>query len=624
MLLLKVFLVCLADAGSIDQALDELQIVLSYVQTHMLEQIRDALSDNASTTTPLDYRALHHALMYSKNTTIDALVQLQQRLSAAAIQQQMNDILDSTHPEECPPHPTTSLPYINSLNAVLHSSSTVDDELNVHPAFRRRSGQAEAPVPAQPLMPNFSQTSPTTPIWWTANEAVSRPQPSTATATNPDMIVTTTWSRSGARMRNVLRRTRPFRSSSQASQQVIEDAMTPVSPVDSVICWPSVEQADAERDRAVQNMNAGPMRDSLDNEFEDVDGEASPPPLPPRPIRSQTHERTISSASEASEASQVSTTFSHTSNVSMSSDRTSLSSMHSVISIPLIPKRSPLRVVNDISSTVLKRLSMYSVQDIPSPLQPHTQHRLNIHAGELPRETNDFRGLCKSAWYLQTGQVKAALKESKNRDSFISIPGLDLGVGNVSRHRWVCRAPGCDFDGPVAVSEDGEGAAVLDPMVLSRSPRVMFRWSFLFKSHLPHPSSDVERLRWYGCVFCHARVDCEDETGVYLGEEALMGHIEEMHVGEGKWPEREVCQRMGCVVGRPGMLGAGEECDIWLPDHYRGCESGSGSGSEGGGGESGRSSLSAVAGSGVCREEEAGGCMRAVRRKPVGQLRVVT
>ena len=387
--------------------------------------------------------------------------------------------------------------------------------------------------------------------------------------------------------------------------------MTPVSPADSVMCWPSVEQVNG------------------DNEFEDEEA----PPLPPRPVRTQPHERTISTTSSASEASQISTTFSAASSGSVDSDRTSLSSVRSVISIPLIPKRSPLRVVNDISSTMLKRLSMYSVSStseaMPSPLQPHShahtrtqQHQHNNHAGELPRESNNFRGLCKSAFLLQTGHAKAALKESKNRDSFIAIPGLDLGVGNVGRHRWVCRGAGCDFDGPVSNDGSSEGGgAVLDTTIHSRTPRVLFRWSFLFKSHLPHPSSDVERLRWYACVFCHARVDSDDHvgaSGVYLGEEALLAHIEEAHIGEGKWPEGQVKERMGCVVGRPGMVGGAEEWDIFLPDWY-GSSSGCGS-------DSGRSSMSAVeVDVGGKARGEAGGVMeKAVRRKPVGRLRVVT
>jgi len=160
----------------------------------------------------------------------------------------------------------------------------------------------------------------------------------------------------------------------------------------------------------------------------------------------------------------------------------------------------------------------------------------------------------------------------------------------------------------------------LDPTVLSRTPRVLFRWSFLFKSHLPHPSSDVERLRWYACVFCHARIDCDEQAGVgpgvYLGEEALMAHIEEAHIGEGKWPKGQVKERMGCVVGRPGLVGGAEEWDIFLPDWY-----GSSSGTD-----SGRSSLSAIeVDVGGEARGEAGSVMeKAVRRKPVGQLRVVT
>ena len=158
----------------------------------------------------------------------------------------------------------------------------------------------------------------------------------------------------------------------------------------------------------------------------------------------------------------------------------------------------------------------------------------------------------------------------------------------------------------------------LDTTILSRSPRVLFRWSFLFKSHLPHPSSDVERLRWYACVFCHARIECEDQTGagagVYLGEEALMAHIEEMHVGEGKWPEGQVKERMGCVVGKPGLIG--DDWDIFLPDWY-----GSSSGIN-----SGRSSLSAVEADvgEEARGEEVSVMEKTVRRKPIRQLRVVT
>jgi hypothetical protein len=153
-----------------------------------------------------------------------------------------------------------------------------------------------------------------------------------------------------------------------------------------------------------------------------------------------------------------------------------------------------------------------------------------------------------------------ALKEVKNRDSIIGF------AGNVSSHRWVCRAHGCHFDGPVA--KDAEGRTVLDGTVMSKSSRVMFRWSFLFKSHLPQMhADDVGRVRWYACVFCHADVECDGDAA-FLGEEALMEHIEEAHVGEGRWPEGQVLTRMNAVVGRPGEVGT--SWDIWLPDHYVG------------------------------------------------------
>lgn len=273
----------------------------------------------------------------------------------------------------------------------------------------------------------------------------------------------------------------------------------------------------------------------------------------------------------------------------------------------MIPKRSPLRVVNDISSNMLKRVSIFSTHD-ENLFRDHdlTPEHLTP-AGELPYDFNNFRGICKGAFLLQTNQDKAALKEAKHRDSILP------GARHVSNHSWVCKTPSCHFSGPAV--RDAEGKATFDSTILSKSPRVMYRWSFLFKSHVQQKDDDdVERLKWYGCVFCHASADVNAETANFLGEEALMLHIEEAHVGEGKWPQGKVLERMGCVVGRPGAVGA--EWDIWLPDHYA---SSSGSGSSLG--SSGRSSISA----GSVGGEGGVGGVGAVRRKPVPlSLSVVT
>lgn len=68
------------------------------------------------------------------------------------------------------------------------------------------------------------------------------------------------------------------------------------------------------------------------------------------------------------------------------------------------------------------------------------------------------------------------------------------------------------------------------------------------------------------CADCTTSTATTGTDAFFLGEEALMLHIEASHMGDGKWPTGDVLKRMGCVIG---FKGAETEWDIWLPDHYR-------------------------------------------------------
>lgn len=544
-----------------DLALDELKTVVTYLQQHMIEPLDAALIEDE----PIDYRALHRALIHSKNMTVDALVQLHQRLFR--VSQPISPV---------DPQSAGVFPEMESMDTVVAVNA---DEANVHPAFRTswhpQTSTFELPTALEPCTSNESN------------------------AGRFDV----------SKVRNVLRRTRPFKAPSVTSQRAINDLGFPVSPSDATITpisqhttytqWPTLPIAPAETSTPIS---------PIDHDMTSL-----------RPHRKSTgskawwHERSISSSSESSPPSE---TFSHKHSRSISSDRTSVTSIQSVV--PMLPKRSPLRVVNDISTNMLKRVSIFSTHDDNLFRDTGISGDHYTHAGELPYELNNFRGICKGAYFLQTNQDKAALKESRpNHRNSLLLVGNRHTTPEL-QHRWVCKSPNCHFDMP-ASTDAISGKATPDPTILSKSPRIMYRHSFLFKSHVPARDAEddgIERLKWYGCVFCHASADVQAETVNFLGEEALMLHIEAAHVGEGKWPQGKVLQRMGCVVGRPEDTVAAE-WDIWLPNHYASSSSPASSArtSVSAGSEAGASivrrkpvplSLSVVTGAGGARASRAG------------------
>lgn len=109
--------------------------------------------------------------------------------------------------------------------------------------------------------------------------------------------------------------------------------------------------------------------------------------------------------------------------------------------------------------------------------------RTNTSQDSLPSESNNFLGLCKSAWRLQVGADESALQIGKT-----------LVGGSLSQYKkhWVCKSSNCRYDGMIIQND-------LDRRKIQFSDQLIFKWTFLFKCHLPAKTADVKA---YGCVFC--------------------------------------------------------------------------------------------------------------------------
>lgn len=107
------------------------------------------------------------------------------------------------------------------------------------------------------------------------------------------------------------------------------------------------------------------------------------------------------------------------------------------------------------------------------------------------------------------------------------------------------------------MAKDAKGKKSIDMRVFG-SKGLLYRWEFLFKSHvhlkgaLPNPLEST-----FGCVFC-----CAEGRGTptFGGVESFLAHLQ---AHRAQPPSGEVLYRMGCIVGRTPS--PDELFDIALP-----------------------------------------------------------
>jgi hypothetical protein len=156
--------------------------------------------------------------------------------------------------------------------------------------------------------------------------------------------------------------------------------------------------------------------------------------------------------------------------------------------------------------------------------------RASLSQDRLPSESNNFLGICKGAWRLQIGADESAL-----------MMGRTLVSGSLSQtmRHWVCRSSNCRFEGSIVRND-------LDRRMIAFSEQLIFKWTFLFKCHLPAKEGNDKA---YGCVFCASTSGpIIVALPVYRGDRAFLTHIQNAHIGDGKWPSGETRYRVGCKV----------------------------------------------------------------------------
>jgi len=67
-----------------------------------------------------------------------------------------------------------------------------------------------------------------------------------------------------------------------------------------------------------------------------------------------------------------------------------------------------------------------------------------------------------------------------------------------------------------------------------------------------HVQAKARDTLGFGCVLCSSvRIgDTWESLPYFHGERAFLDHIQEVHVGGGRWPEGHVKDRAGCVVSK--------------------------------------------------------------------------
>jgi len=155
----------------------------------------------------------------------------------------------------------------------------------------------------------------------------------------------------------------------------------------------------------------------------------------------------------------------------------------------------------------------------------------------LPAESNNYLGLCKSAWRMQVGQDVSA----------VTIGQRPTGGLYQSVRYIVCAQSGCRFEGRATRGSHAHEA--IDRTVIRFSDQVHFRWKFLMRNHVQAKSKDSVS---FGCVLCSSPLIAAASgiLPIFDGERAFLEHIQEAHVGDGQWPEGHASFRAGCVVSK--------------------------------------------------------------------------
>lgn len=155
----------------------------------------------------------------------------------------------------------------------------------------------------------------------------------------------------------------------------------------------------------------------------------------------------------------------------------------------------------------------------------------------LPAESNEYLGLCKSAWRMQVGQDVSAVTTGQRPTG-----GLYQSIRYI-----VCSQSGCRFEGRAVRGSQAHDA--IDRTVIRFSDQVHFRWKFLMRNHVLARSKDAVS---FGCVLCSSSLIANSSgmLPIFDGERAFLEHIQEAHVGEGQWPEGHAKYRAGCVVSK--------------------------------------------------------------------------
>ncbi|MCJ1415757.1 hypothetical protein MMC32_002090 [Xylographa parallela] len=161
--------------------------------------------------------------------------------------------------------------------------------------------------------------------------------------------------------------------------------------------------------------------------------------------------------------------------------------------------------------------------------------------GYLPAEENDFAGFCNGAWKLQIGEKKKAFEEIKRVSTMYTASSF-----------WKCKK--CHFEG--RMMRDAKGHKSIDKRVYGANG-ILYRWEFLFKSHVQLKDALPTMDSTFGCIFC-----CVEGKGtpIFGGVTNFLAHMQEHR----DWPPKgEVLYRIGCILGRTPSHE--EDFDIALP-----------------------------------------------------------
>ena len=193
------------------------------------------------------------------------------------------------------------------------------------------------------------------------------------------------------------------------------------------------------------------------------------------------------------------------------------------------PAPAPLTRRESTNTTSTNSQSIRSSRPVP-PLRIIPPITSGSAKAFLPSEANKYAGFCKGAWRHQIGDTKKTWEER-------SRP-----AGIYAKMNSYIKCKKCHFEGRAIKVPDQKKAGV-DTKVYG-SNGILYRWEFLFKSHLHVNKANTNTLEsQYGCMFCCAM---GKGTPVFGGVAALLAHLQEHRE---VLPVGEIVYRMHAVVG---------------------------------------------------------------------------